>query len=251
MIAITPAELIKSINRYSEIIQSTISDWSFVQNSIFGLKGAFVYFILALSIALFIIRRYVRNGHILYGFIYFLFCTLFLLTCCVEIPYFLSGVNSIWFCMPKEVGWLWTIINFFIFAAVVINQKQCLFDILTDITIKANVCCNWKWGIDSWIGGIIGLVLCLFFFKVGIVQYIVLVFFIFQIIQTIEIFRKFISQGRTGSGFLCFFVYAIGSFATVLALIHFSFLLIIVAIVSFIMQIVSSIRVTTSEKDRD
>jgi hypothetical protein len=95
--------------------------------------------------------------------------------------------------MPKEVGWLWTIINFFILVAVVINQMQCFRDILTDITIKANVSCNWKWGIYSWIGGIIGLVLCLFFFRVGIVQYIVLAFLIFQVIQTIEIFRKFIS----------------------------------------------------------
>jgi hypothetical protein len=250
MIAITPAELIKSINRYSEVVQSAISDLSFVQDSIFGLKGAFVYFILALSIALFIIRRYVRDGRILYGFASFLFYTFFLLTCCAEITYFLSGINLIWFCTPKEVGWLWAIINFFILAAVVANQMQCFCDILSDITIKANVYCNWKWGIDSWIGGIIGLVLCFFFFRVGVVQYIILVFFIFQVIQTIEIFRKFISQGRTESGFLCFFVYFLGSFATVLALIHFLFLLIIVAIVIFIIKIVPLNKGTSSEEDR-
>lgn len=48
--------------------------------------------------------------------------SLFIIVCLLELFYvFLMGVNSIWFCIFDKIGWLWIIINFFIFGVVVFN----------------------------------------------------------------------------------------------------------------------------------
>ena len=71
--------------------------------------------------------------------------SLFIAVCLLELFYVFSmGANSIWFCTPDKIGWLWTIINFFIFGAVVFNQWMCFFNTLNDVQYNSYATFNWS-----------------------------------------------------------------------------------------------------------
>ena len=95
--------------------------------------------IFILSIALFISRMLKRGGNDnkpRKGIAYVISNTMFLSVCTLELIYVftLQDASEItWFCEPNDVGWLWTIINFFLFGSVVLNQIFCVFDVHSDM----------------------------------------------------------------------------------------------------------------------
>lgn len=196
-----------------------------------------VFVILGCSVVLFIIRK-VRGEHEpLEDSLHIANWIIFLITSALEIFYIMSmGASAIWFCIPDDVGWMWTIIDFFIFGFVVYNQFQCLMNTLLDVQYNSYAVFNWKWGLYSWVGGVIAAVVCGFFFQPGLVI-VGIAFLICQLVQVILIFTNVVPKGGWGHAILCTVVYLAGSVATVAILAHFLVMLIIVLIGLFILSI--------------
>ena len=161
------------------------------------------------------------------GAAYMMSTILFLITCLLEILYVSSVDDPTWFCSPDRVGWIWTVINFFLFGGVIYNQILYLFDVMGDVLANGNAECSLKTGVNTWIGGFIAALLCSFFFRRG-VPLVLAVVCILQLIQAALIFR---SYGRNIKGaFWGVFVYLLGSIATVVTLMAFLGILIFVVL---------------------
>ena len=161
------------------------------------------------------------------GAAYVMSTILFLITCLFEILYVSSVDDATWFCSPDRVGWIWTIINFFIFGGIVYNQILYLFDVMGDVLANGNAECNLKMGINTWIVGFIVALLCSFFFKRGL-PFVLAAVCILQLIQAALIFS---SYGRNIKGaFWGAFVYLFGSIGTVVTLMAFLGILIFVVL---------------------
>ena len=129
--------------------------------------------------------------------------SLFIAVCLLELFYVFSmGANSIWFCTPDKIGWLWTIINFFIFGAVVFNQWMCFFNTLNDVQYNSYATFNWTWGIYTWGICIIGAIICGFFFA-GFLPVIGIGFLVGQSVQTGIIFNKVLPKGGWKHACIC------------------------------------------------
>ena len=190
------------------------------------------YVIAGLSIVLYIIRRNrgedspLDDSESLYKLNWILFLTVTAL----ELVYLaIMGSDAIWFCIPDEVGWLWTIIDFFIFGFVVYNQFMCFFNTLEDVSYNSCGSFDRRWGFYSWAAAIVGGIISGIFFQAAL-PFIGIAFIICQVIQVILIFRGVMPNGGLGYAFLCTAVYLLGSISTVLILAHFVVLLIIVLV---------------------
>lgn len=222
-------------------------------NRVIGEK-ALALLILSLSVILFIMRASKEEGkseqgaalgisHILMrvsrekyeprrGATYTISTILFLIICTLEILYVSSVEDSTWFCSPDRVGWIWTVINFFLFGGIVYNQILYLFDVMGDVFANGKGGCDLKLGVYTWIGGFIVGLLCSFFFKAGL-QVVLVVICILQLIQAVLIFK---SYGKNIKGaFWGVFVYLLGSIGTVVTLLIFLGILILVAIVAAVL----------------
>lgn len=195
-----------------------------------------VYVIVALSAILYFIRRS-RGESPLEDGLYATNWVLFLTVAIFELVYLAQmGANAIWFCIPDTVGWLWTIIDFVIFAFIVYNQFMCFFNTMEDVEFNSDGCFDKRWGVYSWGGGIAAGIVTGIFFPFAAI-FVVIAFAICQIIQIVLIFKGVVPHGGWGSAFLCCAVYLIGSLSTVLILAHFMVLLIVVLIACFILYI--------------
>lgn len=196
-----------------------------------------IYVILALSLALLVIRKVRGEDEPLENGLYVCNWVVFLITCLFEIAYVKSmGTNAIWFCIPDRVGWLWTIINFVLFGFVVYNQCMCLFNTLRDVQYNSYASFDWRCGIYSWGISIVAAIVCGIFFQPALV-FVGILFLIAQIVQVIIILKKVIPSGGWWTAVLCVLVYLAGTVATVAILAHFLVLLIIVLIGLFILSI--------------
>lgn len=223
-------------------VQSTSTGYDFSSWS-FSKGGAewMAYVIAGLSIILFFIRK-MRGEDPLNdsGNLYVINWILFLVVAILELVYVaIMGSDSIWFCIPDKVGWLWTIIDFFIFGFIVYNQFMCFFNTLEDTAYNSYGSFDRRWGIYSWVGGIVGAIITGIFFPVA-VPFVLIAFVICQIIQIVLIFRGVMPKGGLGYAFLCTVVYLLGSISTVLILAHFVVLLVIVLIGYFVLSLISA-----------
>lgn len=190
-------------------------------------ERTFVIIILCLSVILFFMRIFKKKNEPRQGITYIISNTLFLTTCALEILYVISANDAIWFCTPNSVGWLWTIINFLLFAGMIFNQIMYLFDVFEDVFANGNAGCNLKLGIYSWLGAFIGIIICSIFYERGII-WVFVALCVMQLIQSFLIFR---SYGKNIKGaFWGVFVYLFCSIATIVTLMIFIFLLIVVVI---------------------
>ena len=195
-----------------------------------------VIVILGMSIALFFIRKN-RGEEPLEDGIYLTNWILFLSVSVLELVYLsFMGSDAIWFCIPDQVGWIWTIIDFLVFGFVVYNQYMCFFNTLDDVSYNSNGFFDRRWGIYSWIGGIIAVIVSGIFFP-SAVPIVLVIFAICQLIQVILIFKSIVPESGWGNAFLCAAVYVLGSLSTVLILAHFVVLLIIVIIGYFLLSL--------------
>ena len=188
-----------------------------------------VYLIISLS-AVLLYMRIRRGDEPLEDGEYWTNCSVFTGLCLAELAYvMMMGSNSIWFCMPDTVGWIWTIVDFLIFGFVVYNQIMCFFNTLQDTEYNSYGSFDKRWGIYSWIGGIVAAIVVGIFWGDKVV-FVLGAFAICQLIQIYLIFKGVVPRGGWLRAFVCLTVYLLGSLATVLVLAHFVVLLIIVVI---------------------
>ncbi len=232
------AQKVSSVVPVKDNGEIDFSSWSF------NLDGVewMAYVIAVLSIGLYLIRRSRGDGaplddsEMLYKVNWILFLTVTVL----ELVYLaIMGSDAIWFCSPDEVGWLWTIIDFFIFAFIVYNQFMCFFNTLEDVVYNSCGSFDRRWGFYSWAGGIVGGIITGIFFHAA-VPYVLVAFVICQIIQIVLIFRGVVPRGGLKYAFLCTAVYLLGSISTVWILGHFVLLLLIVLAGYLILSILGS-----------
>lgn len=194
-----------------------------------GFSKAMVYIVLALSAALYFIRRK-RDGDPLVDNLYVANVVIFLVTCVVEIAYVLAVADdATWFCSPSRVGWLWTIVNFVIFAFVVYNQIMCLLNTLQDVQYNSYASFDWQWGIYSWPIAAVAGIICGFIFQPG-VTIVGILLLIAQLVQIYIIFKNVVPEGGWLRALLCTVVYLAGAIATLSVLVHFIVLLIVVLV---------------------
>ncbi len=195
------------------------------------------YFIAGLSAILWLFR-FKRDDEELEGGWYIGNLCMFFALVVAEIAYVLMmGSKSMWFCFPDDVGWLMTIVNFILFGLVVYNQIMCFMDTMNDVQYNNDSYIDTRWGIYSWIGGLIAAVVCAIFFS----EYLYIVGIVFLVLQLIQIFLIFKNRGDGGvlGAFLFLGVYLFGSIATMLILVHFLTLLIIVLIGLLVLTILA------------
>lgn len=204
-----------------------------------------IYVILALSIVLFILRKR-RGDDALEDTSHKTNWIIFMTTCILELIYVSGmGSDSIWFCIPDKVGWLWTILNFILFAFVIYNQWMCFFNTLEDVRYNSYAVFDWQWGIYAWGIGIVAAIICSIFFQFLLV-FVGIAFIIAQLIQIGIIFKKVLPRRGCKHALICTGTYLIGSVATVIIVAHFMALLIIVLIGLFILSLLGK----TSTKRR-
>ena len=215
--------------------------------NVFQMGKEWIYVIFVLSIVLFIIRL-VRGSGPLEGGLHIFNWVLFLIVCLIEIFYVLSlQSDSIWFCMPDNVGWGFTIVNFLLFGFIVYNQLLCLFCILRDVQYNSYASFTWNWGIYSWPTAVVVGIICGFVFPDGI-AIVGGLFILAQLIQIIIIFKNVLPQGGFGHAILCTTVYLFGATATAVVLVHFLVLLVIVLIALLILRIMAAMNESESNK---
>ena len=209
-------------------IETSPSFESYKDNPIIGEKPIAIL-VLLLSIVLFFMRITKRKDELRQGTAYLVSNSVFLSVCALEILFVITtelfGIP--WFCDPNRVGWLWTVINFIIMGGVVFNQILYLFDVISDVFENGNAGCDLRWGLYSWVGGLVCLFICGFFFQEGLL-FVLLIVGLIQIVQSIFIFRSY--KENIKGAFLGISVYLLGTTATVLTLTTFLVMLIIVVI---------------------
>ena len=186
--------------------------------------------ILALSLGLLLIRRKRERGGDapLEGALYTANWILLVLLSGLELFYVAAlGGNATWFCKPDQVGWLWTVINFFIFGFVVLNQLLCYLNTLRDMQYNSYAAFDWRLGLYAWPIALIALILAALFFEPGMIIAVAL-FVIAQLLQIGIVLKQVVPHGGWTRAFLWIGVYFIGALATVAILIHFLVLLAVV-----------------------
>ncbi|MDR2041972.1 MAG: hypothetical protein LBP98_06590 [Tannerella sp.] len=198
----------------------------FYVKEFFGLP-VMAWLVLIISVALFVIRRTRKTDEPLRGTAYAASNALFLAACFIEIMHVVSVGSSVWFCDPDKVGWLWTIINFFLLGGIVYNQVFYFLDAMNDVLAGGNTSCDLRLGLYSYAGGLALLILCGFFFEAGIFWALGLLA-VMQIIQLVMLFRSY--GANLKGAFFGSFVYLLGSIATVVTVLTFVNMLIIVVL---------------------
>lgn len=192
--------------------------------------------ILLLSIALFVFSKIRSNGEYtekLFKANWIIFLILSLL----ELTYIpASGSDSTWFCSPDEVGWLWTIANFFIFGFIAIMQCRYFFETMSDLKELYGDDFKIKLGTYSWIGIVI-VTIVLSFLQPNWIPIALVIFLICQVIQMIIIVKDVMEYENFWKGLGCAFLYLILSAATVAVLLVFIMMIIIIIIVLIILAI--------------
>lgn len=185
-----------------------------------------VYALLGLSVFLLILRR-VRKERIPSAGIYLvLFYLTFIIICALEFFYFFrhSFPESIWFCTPDQVGWLWTVINFVLFALVLLNQYSAFGEILVDLQ-SHSAAIDYRLGIYSYALGLILLILGSLFFP-KLQDIVIPCWLVAQGIQIGIIFYR--TWRFPVYAVASVVIYVVGSVATIVLFIHFLPLLVVV-----------------------
>ena len=75
---------------------------------------------------------------------------------------FFFGYNGLpWFCFPDEVGWLWTVVNFFLYGFVLLNQLLLNLQVIREICYESGY--NLSVGVYSYV---VAVILAIIFYLV-------------------------------------------------------------------------------------
>ena len=204
----------------------------------FGDNQWMCYVILALSIALYVLRRrndssYLSDTEFVFYWLSMLFVSIF------ELIYMATGNDPAWFCDPDEIGWVMTIINFIVFALIVINQCKAFLDVMNEWRSETNSDISFVWGYYSWIG-IVAVSIVLAFVAENLIPFAAIIFGICQIVQVVIIFKKVLEYDNVLSAICFSLVYILGSLATVIMLGLLISIIIIIVIALIILCILFS-----------
>ena len=193
-----------------------------------------IFIIFGLSIVLWYIRTRVRyDDDTLSGAGYVINLVLFIITCVLEGVYLvMMGDETVWFCMPDEVGWIGAAIGFIGLGWLVYNQFFCFFDVMTDIRYHAGDF-DMKLGIYTWPVAIIAGLIASFAEWNDAYVWIISILILCQVVQIGIIIAGVAPYGGGAYSALAIFVYLIGVLTTLIFLLQFIALLIVVLIVGF------------------
>lgn len=218
-----------------KVINSFLSQIDLEQYATYDVKWL-IYVILGLSIVLAIVRKllredkgYLSNGQYIFNLI------VFVLTCIVEIVYFVKmgmGNYTVWFCMPSDVGWIAAIVGFITLGLVVYNQVLCFIDTLMDIRYNAGDF-DMRLGLYSWPIAVVAVVIMSFFDWDDSTMWILIILGVCQLIQIVLMIVGVSKNGGFFYSLLVIAIYIMGAISTMFILLQFLALFIIVAIVGF------------------
>ncbi len=158
-----------------------------------------------------------------------------------EIVYFLAFDGSkIWFCMPSQVGWLMTVVDYILFGILLYGQIMAFMSLIHASNYLGCRNSNISVGYYGWIAGIIALIVTAIFFK-AYVNYVALAIIG---VQTIQLIMFVYYNIKDGGGWLnlifTIVLYTLGSIATIIALLHFLTLTIVVIIGYIVLRAITS-----------
>lgn len=147
------------------------------------------------------------------------------------------GINSLWFFMPTVVNsWWFVVINFIIFVYVLINLLVFFILTINDIAETTGTSVNFKFGLFTWLAGIIFLVIC------GIGSYNPEFSYVFiaisQVIQIGIILFQLGSKKRFLTAIILSIVYVLGSVSIVILASCLVFVLMVLAILAIVLLVV-------------
>lgn len=199
-------------------------------------KRTVVYIILGLSAIALLIRK-IKTVEESEG-VTLVFSYLILLSiCALELYYFIGLEGDTWFCSPNTVGWIWTIINFFIFGGILFVQILFFLDVLAGLQYNSEYI-DYRTGFYS-IG--IAAVLCIlgyFLFE----EYLYIVGIALGVAQLVQIFFIFRGNGTSywGYSIASTVLYLVATAATLITLIHFIMLLIVAILAWVVLMAIGS-----------
>lgn len=162
------------------------------------------------------------------------------------------GSNSLWFFMPSIVhSWWFVILNFIFFIYVLINLLVFFLMTMKDIADTAHTSVSLKFGLYTWLAGIIALVIC------GIggydPTYVYLIIGVCQVIQVCIILIQLIAKKRILAALAASLLYILGSVSIVILASCLVFVLIILVIIAIVLAIALKINMAPggvlSDKD--
>lgn len=168
----------------------------------------------------------------------FLTCSLFVVffaLCGCEILQFLGyHGDHTWFCTINKVGWLLSILNFVLFAAITFSQMFAMHIFLTYLDAYTHRDCNWLLSLI-----IVGIGFVLFFlgsaFSKTLFVYGGIFFIISQICWAIWLIYANITQHGNWLNLLAaYLIYLVGGFCIFITLAHLVALTVVVAILALI-----------------
>ncbi len=192
-----------------------------------------LYVILGLSaVTLFLKFKRDREGGYLDNPLHTVNWIVMLVNALMQILYLLTmGNEATWFCKPAQVGWLWTIIGFLLFSAVVYIQIKAFLETLEDFNYNHGGEVNWKLGLYSWPAAAV-LYPVAGYLLPFLVYIVFLALLVVQIIQIIRIFKELSYYDGWGSALFVTIFYLILCGTTLWLLVHFTPLLIVALLIA-------------------
>ena len=190
-----------------------------------------IFVILGLSVVLAVIRRMLRGEEdVLSGRLYILNLTIFVVMCFAESAYlFMMAGDTIWFCLPSDVGWIGAIVGFVSLGWVAYNQLICFMDILTDLKYNAGEC-DLRIGIFSWpVAAVAAIIASIVEWDSG-EMWILIILGVCQLIQIGIIVVCVTQNGGFLYSLLFVAIYLIGAISTMFVILQFLVLLMIVVV---------------------
>lgn len=207
--------------------------------------------ILCLSVLLYIIRARNRNTPPT-KVLHIANVALYIVVMALELAYMYqisstsSHIEVIWFCIPDYVGWLWTIIDFILFLAVIRNQIYCLIGIMKDVEYRTGGNTKKAWGLYTLVIGIVALMASLVFYKDAF-GYVLAILIVCQLIQVVLIFTGIVPRGGWGDAVVCSVVYMLGV-ATFVWMFIFFFVLLLAVVAGLIALTIVGLAMSGSQK---
>lgn len=173
------------------------------------------------------------------------------ISCCILFYVAKMGSNSLWFFMPSIVNsWWFVIVNFIFFIYVLTNLLVFFLMTLKDVAETAHTSINLKFGIYTWLLGLVALVIWGFggydptyiYWGIGVCQIIQIGIILFQLIAKNPLTALAVS-----------FLYALGSVSIVILASCLVFVLVALVIIAIVLAITLKINIAPggilSDKD--
>ena len=152
----------------------------------------------------------------------------------MELVFFFGYNGLLWFCFPDEVGWLWTVVNFFLYGFVLLNQLLLNLQVIREVCYESGY--NLSVGVYSYVVAVI-LAIIFYLADVDMGGYLICGFLVAQGVQIVMnyfIIRHFWRASVVSILFL------LGSVSLIASSVFFIGVVILLAIGLFILSIAGS-----------